>query len=225
MRPPRRCTTTTTTTAGVNAGTAPTSPPGGRWPGIPAQPPVTGEATPNYLFHPHAPWWVAAELPEARLVVMLRDPVARAHSHWKLNRRIGLEELSFEEALDREEERIAPDRRRLAGEPDYAAYDLFHYSYVARGEYAEQLERWFAAVPQGPVPRRRQRDDGSPAGRDLRRCHRLHRGRALAPPELQPRPWQHRQRPRRSDQGEARRPLRAASAQARRPARPLTGPQ
>ena len=43
---------------------------------------------------------VAGELPEARLVVMLRDPVARAHSHWKLNRRIGLEELSFEEALD-----------------------------------------------------------------------------------------------------------------------------
>ena len=114
----------------------------------PGQPPVTGEATPNYLFHPHAPWWVAAELPEARLVVMLRDPVARAHSHWKLNRRIGLEELSFEEALDREEERIAPDRRRLAGEPEYAAYDLFHYSYVARGEYAEQLERWFAAVPR-----------------------------------------------------------------------------
>ena len=73
---------------------------------------------------------------------------ARAHSHWKLNRRIGLEELSFEEALDREAERIAPDRRRLAGEPDYAAYDLFHYSYVARGEYAEQLERWFAAVPR-----------------------------------------------------------------------------
>jgi hypothetical protein len=79
---------------------------------------------------------------------MLRDPVARAHSHWKLNRRIGFEELSFEEAIDREEERIAPDRRRLDREPEYPAYDLFHYSYVARGEYAEQLARWFDAVPR-----------------------------------------------------------------------------
>ncbi|CAN5425909.1 MAG: sulfotransferase family protein [Acidimicrobiia bacterium] len=114
----------------------------------PGAPPVTGEATPNYLFHPHAPWWVRSELPTARLIVVLRDPVRRAYSHWQLNRRIGLEDLSFEEAIDREEDRIAPDRRRLETEPEYPAYDLFRFSYAARGTYASQLERWFAAIPR-----------------------------------------------------------------------------
>ena len=114
----------------------------------PCQPAVTGEATPNYLFHPHAAFWVAAELPEARLIVVLRDPVARAYSHWKLNRRIGLDELPFEEALDREEERTGPDRRRLEHDPGYAAHDLFHFSYAARGTYADQLEMWFGAIPR-----------------------------------------------------------------------------
>ncbi len=114
----------------------------------PGAQPVTGEATPNYLFHPHAPRWVGTELPQTRLIVVLRDPVQRAYSHWKLNRRIGLEDLSFTEAVEREDERIGPDRRRLQANPEYPAYDLFRFSYAARGTYAEQLERWYAAIPR-----------------------------------------------------------------------------
>lgn len=111
-------------------------------------PPVTGEATPNYLFHLHAPRWVSDELPQTRLIVVLREPVQRAYSHWKLNRRIGVEDLTFAEAVDREEERTGPDRRRLQADPEYPAYDLFRFSYAARGTYAAQLERWYGAIPR-----------------------------------------------------------------------------
>lgn len=105
---------------------------------------LVGEATPNYLFHPHASGWVAETLPSAKLIVLLRDPVGRAHSAWKLMRRLGHEELSFEEAIAAEPERIGPDRARLDADPDHRAYPFFRYSYLSRGHYAEQLEPWLA---------------------------------------------------------------------------------
>jgi hypothetical protein len=107
---------------------------------------VSGEATPNYLAHPHAARWAGVELPETRFIVLLRDPVDRAQSHWKLMRRLGHENLSFGDALDSEERRIAPEWARMMEEPHYAATDWFRYSYASRGHYAEQLERWFGVI-------------------------------------------------------------------------------
>jgi hypothetical protein len=106
-----------------------------------------GEATPNYLFHPLAPGWVAESLPTVKVVALLRDPVERAHSAWKLMGRLGFEDLTFEDALDAEEERIAPDLARLDRDPDYPPHALMRHSYVARGRYAEQLSRWAVAIP------------------------------------------------------------------------------
>jgi hypothetical protein len=105
------------------------------------------EATPDYLFHPLAPARAAAVVPEARLVVLLRDPVARAWSHHQHMVGLGYESLPFDAALDAEESRCAPDLAALASDPDHDAKALLRYSYVARGRYAEQLDRWLAAFP------------------------------------------------------------------------------
>ncbi len=102
------------------------------------------EATPDYLFHPLAPGRAAKLLPEARLVVLLRDPVARAWSHHQHMVTLGYETLPFEAALDAEEERCAPDLAALAADPSHDAKALLRYSYAARGRYAEQLDRWLA---------------------------------------------------------------------------------
>src|SRR5205814_2419799 len=40
------------------------------------------EATPDYLFHPLAPERAAHLVPDAKLVALLRDPLARAYSHY-----------------------------------------------------------------------------------------------------------------------------------------------
>ncbi|MGH8773897.1 MAG: sulfotransferase family protein [Jiangellaceae bacterium] len=106
------------------------------------------EATPDYLFHPLAPSRAAALVPDARLVVLLRDPVARAWSHHQHMVRLGYETLAFAAALAAEEERCAEDLARLAVEPDHDAKALLRYSYAARGLYAEQLRRWFAHFPR-----------------------------------------------------------------------------
>jgi hypothetical protein len=74
---------------------------------------ITGEASPYYLFHPHVPARVAEHLPGVKLIVLLRDPVARAHSHFQHETARGFETLSFEEAIEAEPRRPA-DRLAIA---------------------------------------------------------------------------------------------------------------
>ncbi len=108
---------------------------------------LTLEATPYLLFHPVAPARVAADLPPStRFVVLLRDPVQRAVSHYWHSRRIGAEDRPLAEALDRavEEERLAGQEAVVAAGAESAAYRNF--SYRARGRYAGQLRRWYEAV-------------------------------------------------------------------------------
>lgn len=105
-----------------------------------------GESTPYYLFHPAAPGRAARLLPEVRAIAILRDPAARAWSHYRHNVRLGLEPLDFIEALDAEAERTAAEWDRIRGSDDAQSNFVRHYSYIARGRYAEQLERWQAAI-------------------------------------------------------------------------------
>lgn len=108
---------------------------------------ITGEPTPYYLFHPHAPARAAATIPDARLVVLLRDPVTRAYSHYQHEVRKGREHLTFEQALDAEGERVGRAAQRLAEDPTSRAPDHQRFSYVARGRYARQLEAWRRHFP------------------------------------------------------------------------------
>jgi hypothetical protein len=102
------------------------------------------EATPDYLLHPLAPARAAAAVPSARIIVLLRDPVARTLSGYAHTRRSGLEELPLEEAIAAEASRVEPDLAMLRTTPDHPARELRRFSYVTRGEYAEQLARWLA---------------------------------------------------------------------------------
>jgi Sulfotransferase domain len=106
------------------------------------------EATPDYLFHPLAAARAATVVPEARLVVMLRDPVARAWSHYHHMVALGHEHLEFEAAVAAEPDRCADDLARLGDDPLHDPVALLRYSYLARGRYAEQLARWFEHFPR-----------------------------------------------------------------------------
>jgi hypothetical protein len=109
---------------------------------------LVGEASPSYLFHPLAPERVASMLPEARLIALLRNPVDRAFSHYQHEVALGREPLPFEDAVDGEEERMRGEVERMLREPSYFSHAWWNYTYVARGRYAEQLERWFAHFPR-----------------------------------------------------------------------------
>ena len=112
---------------------------------------LVGEASPSYLFHPLAPRRVALTVPRARLVALLRNPIDRAYSHYQHEVALGREPLPFEEAVEREADRTSGEEERLAREPGYFSRTWWDHTYVARGRYAEQLERWYAIFPRAQL--------------------------------------------------------------------------
>jgi hypothetical protein len=106
---------------------------------------ITGEATPYYLFHPDVPQRVADMLPDAKLIAVLRNPVDRAYSHYAHSVRHGFETSSFEDALAREMKLIKEGCTPADRVDD--SYFHQHHTYVSRGIYAPQLDRWYALYP------------------------------------------------------------------------------
>jgi hypothetical protein len=69
---------------------------------------IGGEYSTSYLLHPLAPRRVAARLPGVKVIVLLRNPVDRAYSHYIMAQRNGAEpDCSFEEIVEREMEESA----------------------------------------------------------------------------------------------------------------------
>jgi len=101
---------------------------------------ICGEATPNYLSHPDAAERLHGVVPDAKLIVLLREPGARAWSQYRWSTRWSDEPLDFLAALEAEPERL-PDRFALMRTSE-GRDDLITYGYAMRGRYAEQLEWW-----------------------------------------------------------------------------------
>jgi hypothetical protein len=111
----------------------------------------TFEATPDYLFLPQAAARASRLVPEARIIVLLRNPIDRAISHYHHMVRSELEPLGLPEALLAEEERLAGEWARLAEDSDYPCRALRRYSYVARGLYVDQLQNWDRFYPRSRI--------------------------------------------------------------------------
>lgn len=103
---------------------------------------ITGEASPYYLYHPHAPRRAAEVVPEARLIAVLRNPVDRAYSDYNDRVRSGFETLSFEEAVEAEAERLEGEKERMLADEYYFSPRHRRYSYLDRGIYVDQLLHW-----------------------------------------------------------------------------------
>jgi hypothetical protein len=112
------------------------------------EPGLNLDSSPYYLFHPAVPRRMHELLPDARLIVLLRDPVRRAYSHYWHERDKGREDLSFEAAIDAEPSRLGRAGELLASGELARSREHQLHSYLARGRYAEQLERWFVLYPR-----------------------------------------------------------------------------
>ncbi len=101
---------------------------------------ICGESTPEYLSEPDCAQRIHDTCPDAKLFVVLRDPVARAWSHYTFMRQSGRETKSFAKALDLEPKRLASN--------DPAA-GLF--GYLQRSDYAAHLQRFDDVFGPGRV--------------------------------------------------------------------------
>ncbi|WP_067496155.1 sulfotransferase [Actinoplanes sp. TFC3] len=105
--------------------------------GVPAQ---TFESSPYYMYHPQAAARIAADLPGAKLLVLVRDPVERAYSQHHHEVARGFEtERDFGNALALEPARLHRQEEKLAADPRFYSFAHQHHAYRARGEYARYL--------------------------------------------------------------------------------------
>ena len=109
---------------------------------------ITGEATPNYLFNPYTAERVKKTIPNVKLIVLLRNPIERAYSHYNFMKKLGQESLSFEEALNHETERISSELNHQDKTQYCVGHNLSSFSYRLRGLYAEQLSIWLKHFPR-----------------------------------------------------------------------------
>lgn len=117
---------------------------------------LTGEASPDYLFMPASPARMRRLLPDARLLVILRNPVDAAYSYYSMNVRMGREALPFGEAMHADAGAISGARARLEADPEDdrfvfrgpSPHPFSVRTYIGRYEYAGQLRRWFAHYPR-----------------------------------------------------------------------------
>ena len=106
---------------------------------------LVGEASPYYMFHPAAAQRIHDTLPDVKLIVLLREPVARAYSNYWDRVATGHESLpTFESAIAAEEERLSGVSAHELIDAKAYSYHHDHHAYFARGRYAEQLRPFFS---------------------------------------------------------------------------------
>ena len=100
---------------------------------------LRGEASPLYLFSDRAAQRIRHHVPECRLIVVLRNPVEQAWSHFMYATKQSIEtEPDFVRALRLEEERLAAGWQPLFGYSRFPAY-------------ADQMERFLAEFPREQI--------------------------------------------------------------------------
>lgn len=113
---------------------------------------ITGEASPYYLFHPHAARRASMVVPDAKLIILLRNPVDRAYSHYQhqVKRVTGeaRETLTFEEAIEAEEKILPAEERKMLQDESYKSSSHRTRSYISRGRYMDQLLVWSSFFPR-----------------------------------------------------------------------------
>ena len=90
---------------------------------------AVGEGSTSNLWHPEVPARIRQRVPQARIIISLRDPIQRAYSHYLMHVREGIQNLPFHEALQE-------DLHRTGWE-----WGISHF-YVEKGRYAAQVKRY-----------------------------------------------------------------------------------
>ena len=101
---------------------------------------IFGDFTPDYMYFQESAQLIWSYNPNVKLILMLRNPIERAFSHWnmQIQRSHVLDPLPFNEAIRNE-------RFRLRA---YLPQQHGHFSYIDRGFYTEQIRRFQRLFPK-----------------------------------------------------------------------------
>ncbi|WP_256838333.1 sulfotransferase family protein [Ornithinimicrobium faecis] len=110
--------------------------------------PLSLEASPYYIWDPRIPVAVSKLAPSTRAIVLLRDPIKRAWSHYQERFQNGVESLPFDQALEAEDQRLAGELDKMLNDHTYHSNAWDWYSYRSRGEYLNQIKTWEQHFPR-----------------------------------------------------------------------------
>jgi len=115
---------------------------------------LTFEASTDYIFVPNTPKRIHQRLPEVKLILLLRNPVDRAISHYYHEIQRYREHLSISEALEYEDFRLPPVESLFQHDIKISNYNnnpFIHFSYKSRGVYVNQIKRFFKYFPHNKI--------------------------------------------------------------------------
>ena len=104
--------------------------------------PVSGEASPFYAWDPRIAGRAYQSAPRVKAIMLLRNPVKRAWSHYQERTQNGVEPLDFAHALACEPTRLEGELERMASDELYHSDAYDWYSYRSRGDYLPQILNW-----------------------------------------------------------------------------------
>jgi len=103
---------------------------------------VIMEASPYYMIHPQVPKRIKKLIPNTRIVFLVRNPIDRAYSHYQNNLKKRFEDLTFEEAIQKEVQRIEGEEDTLRNDPFYQSWAFQRFTYLRRGLYIKDILNW-----------------------------------------------------------------------------------
>jgi len=98
---------------------------------------TVGEASVSYLFYPNTPLKIKNLIPNAKIIILLREPVERAYSHYLMDKRLGLVDLDFDEIVYKKKK--------------HKFLDLYYQQYIELGLYFEQVFRYLSTFGENQV--------------------------------------------------------------------------
>ena len=104
---------------------------------------LTYDVTPWYIRRPWNVKRIHDILPKIKLIAILRNPVDRTYSHYHFARLNHNMTESFDEIIEDDMNNISKFCQSNKKLTDFYFENLVQNSYLARGFYAEQLEKWF----------------------------------------------------------------------------------
>lgn len=113
---------------------------------------ITGEASPLYVIHPFVPARIYELVPKVKIIILLRNPVDRAYSHYQHAYLADQESATFEETITEDDNRWNIFSKQLSND-EIHDYDVKYIKtpYVSFGKYIEHIKSWYETFPKEQI--------------------------------------------------------------------------
>ena len=98
---------------------------------------IRGEIDPSYIYYKKTPQNIKKHITDPKFIIIFRKPIDRAYSHYLMSKSRGYENETFNKALDLENKRLENGSK----------FSFSHHSYLSRGLYHEQVEKYKNVFP------------------------------------------------------------------------------